>query len=738
MKLHQHALVPAALALLAAAGAIAHVRLVNPANGNKLFWSSPSNVSIVINATGSDDITDGSHFTSLRNAIDAWNRAGGSTAHLAEDSSPAQQARTDWDDDALHLLFFDETNSSGYFPGGSGTVALTPIWFLSSGLITDADVLFNGSGFDFTTQASPGAFDLQDVATHELGHLLGLDHTGWAGATMYPYVDTTVILHRSLALDDARGIRDAYPSGAFASITGTIRRQSDGTAVAGAHVVACDAQGRTAAGALADNSGVFQLRALSAETYSVYATPLDYPVSSANLGAGHTVQTDFESTALAVLTPIAGQTLVVGDLMVEPDVAISLGRSSDRYPMRCIAGQTVALVARGAGLDAGSTLASSDASITIAPTAWLSTQVNFTASVPAGATIGHADLVATNLAGERSILPAALEITPPNPGVATVNPASGPTAGGTNLTIGGAGFQPDARVVIGENVYVDGDAGGCTVVDASTITLSTLPTAAGTWDVVVLDASGVEGRKTNAFQTAAQPSIQTIFPVAGYAAGGTSVVIRGASFLAGVQVRIDGVPQAQVTVDDPTRLTVVTGAGVPGGPYVVEVENPGGFVATSAFTYSNDPDPAIASVDPAGGTTSGGDTLTITGSNLQPTSDVWFGADPDTGLGGVLAASFTWIDASTIEVVTPAHASGATSVMVLDNLTGQATVLADAFTFTAQSGGGGGGCSVAPLHAPPSPWDPLIGGWWLLALLVILSGRARRETALQASIRDPK
>ena len=86
--------------------------------------------------------------------------------------------------------------------------------------------MFNGDDHQFTTSQAAGDFDVQDVVAHELGHLLGLNHSGWAGSTMFPYVDPSVILHRSLSEDEERGLRDAYPAVSLGRITGTIQRVS--------------------------------------------------------------------------------------------------------------------------------------------------------------------------------------------------------------------------------------------------------------------------------------------------------------------------------------------------------------------------------------------------------------------------------------------------------------------------------------------------------------------------------
>ncbi len=731
-------LLPAAALLLAfAAGLVAHVRLVHPTNGNPLYWSNPANVPIIINDSGSDDVPDSSDETALRIAIEEWNKIGGTWATLVEDASPASQARTDWMASDIHLLFFDETNSSGYFPGFSGIVAITPVWFFGSGAISDADVLFNGDDHRFTTSQQMGRFDVGDVATHELGHLLGLDHSAWASATMYPYVDPSVILHRSLSEDEERGLRMAYPSGSFGQISGRILRAAGSSAVAGAHVVARDSQGRTAGSVLTNTSGNFVLRGLDPDTYTVYAVPLgdgsgtgsDAPVDASNLTSWHTIQTDFQAGIYAQTALISGASAVaLGTLSVGADVALNLGTESDRFPVRAIAGASQTVLLRGAGLLPPATLEASDPDLIVGTPMWLGSQVSFQITVPAGEPAGHVDLMVTNAFGERSILPAALEITPPSPTVGGVSPGVGAAAGGTAVTITGTNFNSGARIVIGDQIYTDGVA-GTAVIDPLTIQLTTLPTPTGTHDVVVIDATGVEGRRLGAFQVLALPTITTVFPPAGYALGGTEVVVSGQDFQPGLNVRINGIDQGPVTTESSMRFRFSTANG-PLGPQLLEVENPDGGTATNTFTYSLQPDPAIAFASPTSGNMGGGQTITISGSNFTTAMDVLFDVDPNTGTGGTAAATVTFVDSSTLSVTTPSFSStGTKSVCVIDPGTGQSDVLASAFLVNSGGGGGGGGggCYVAPFDGPESPQALLAGLWWLAFVLLVLALRGRRH-----------
>jgi len=57
---------------------------------------------------------------------------------------------------------------------------------------------------------APGTMDLQTVATHEIGHALGLGHSGVAGATMVASVPDDFTGGRSLSPDDIAGLQAIY------------------------------------------------------------------------------------------------------------------------------------------------------------------------------------------------------------------------------------------------------------------------------------------------------------------------------------------------------------------------------------------------------------------------------------------------------------------------------------------------------------------------------------------------
>lgn len=96
--------------------------------------------------------------------------------------------------------------------------ALTAVWYRpSSGEMLGADMHFNGGMGSYVicpdTGCEPGQVDLENVATHEAGHYIGLAHSEVAEATMYCSASATEITKRSLEADDIAGACATYPPG---------------------------------------------------------------------------------------------------------------------------------------------------------------------------------------------------------------------------------------------------------------------------------------------------------------------------------------------------------------------------------------------------------------------------------------------------------------------------------------------------------------------------------------------
>lgn len=99
---------------------------------------------------------------------------------------------------------------------GGGALAVCWYWFSGSNLSAfDIEFYDRDGAFDivWAIDPTPTQFDIQGVACHEFGHALGMDHSGVAGATMYPSVSAGVTANRSIDPDDIAGYQAMYGSG---------------------------------------------------------------------------------------------------------------------------------------------------------------------------------------------------------------------------------------------------------------------------------------------------------------------------------------------------------------------------------------------------------------------------------------------------------------------------------------------------------------------------------------------
>ncbi|MEU5622609.1 MULTISPECIES: IPT/TIG domain-containing protein [Streptomyces] len=132
---------------------------------------------------------------------------------------------------------------------------------------------------------------------------------------------------------------------------------------------------------------------------------------------------------------------------------------------------------------------------TATPTVVSDTQLTVVA--PAGAAAGPVGVSVTTAGGTNNGLSYTYVDVPT---VTTVAPASGPTSGGTGVTITGTNLDTT------ESVTFDGTPAPFSVVNATTVSAVTPPGAAGAVDVVVTNAAGSD-TAADAFTYVAGPGI---------------------------------------------------------------------------------------------------------------------------------------------------------------------------------------------------------------------------------------
>ena len=163
-----------------------------------------------------------------------------------------------------------------------------------SGEIVEAEIFLN-SAFAWSVAAGGEGdrYDVESIAVHEIGHLLGLGHSALgetelraggrrvlgAEAAMFPIAPSSgSITGRTLRADDIAGISDIYPSGSFRRERGSVsgRVTKTGQGVLGAHIVAFNLRTRQLVGGFSLNEeGRFVIGGLEPGPHVLRVEPLD-------------------------------------------------------------------------------------------------------------------------------------------------------------------------------------------------------------------------------------------------------------------------------------------------------------------------------------------------------------------------------------------------------------------------------------------------------------------------------
>jgi hypothetical protein len=273
------------LALPGTADAYIHLGFESSGGTRAIKWNAPR-VRWYANNGGVPGVSASQFQSELAQAFMTWENV--PTASIAFEFG-GFTAAAPFEDDDLSVFGFESEPDMERVLGATSFIV-----DVFSGTIIESDVFFN-SIFPWSVAATgdPNRFDVRSVATHEIGHFLGLGHSAigetelrpdggrrvfGSGAVMFPIsLGRGVIADRDLQPDDIAGVSDLYPDGDFRDETGIIsgRVRLNNASVKGAHVVAFNTQ----TGALISNFTVadstFRIAGLSPGPYVIRVEPLD-------------------------------------------------------------------------------------------------------------------------------------------------------------------------------------------------------------------------------------------------------------------------------------------------------------------------------------------------------------------------------------------------------------------------------------------------------------------------------
>ena len=547
-----------------------------------------------VSEAGSPQIPNGSEFGAVAAAFDAWEGVAGTTVDFEfQGTTPIRTAGRD----GTNLVTFVDDSGLGALLGTT-TLAATFSFFNRVGgalVFEESDIAFNPS-HSLTTSGEPDRFDIQSVLTHEVGHLLGLDHSGLISSVMAPFAIQDQTDQRVLLYDDIAGVIEIYPDETATPEVGVIQGTVtlNGAGVFGAHVVAMDSKGTVMTSTMSARDGTYTVRFLPVGNYRVYAEPLDKPVSSQHLpGFFSDLNVDFGTTYFgdtrvlsdaSTVAATSGGTTGGIDIHVLPASISDFNLTRPVFAPRISSGSPETLRVGGENVVAGVSFS--------VPTPLIRfDSIKFggrlSTTAPTSATLETVIDPATpigpkNVSGasgsDTSVLSGGIVVTNTPPTNIEVSPSSGFFEGGIPVTIRGRDFRPGIRVF-----FAGLPAENVAFLNSGLLQATVPANSPGPANLQLFNTDGTSGLLLNAFSyTAPPPTVTDIQPGSGPPA--TLVIIDGTNFDTRPQnivVRFNG-SRARTLSSTRTRIETVVPFGATTGPLTVSVFG----VDTDAGTFT--------------------------------------------------------------------------------------------------------------------------------------------------------
>lgn len=218
----------------------------------------------------------------VRRSLRAWEDAGAvEFREVFSDKQSVSPQGPSGDGVSLITVAPTAENSLLFAKNAEEVAATTRVFFDGRGRISEADIVLNPYQ-QFSSDGTFGTFDLESTLTHEIGHVLGLEHSNVRGATMYENFGRNGVFglqgfsHRTLSEIDLTAFRAKYgspsPDEACCGAVSTKILLPDGRPAADVEVWLEDAaNGRVVAQSTTGGDGSADFAGVRFGSYSVYS-----------------------------------------------------------------------------------------------------------------------------------------------------------------------------------------------------------------------------------------------------------------------------------------------------------------------------------------------------------------------------------------------------------------------------------------------------------------------------------
>lgn len=164
----------------------------------------------IVNTQNTQGLSESFVFDNLSDNIQKWETAAEKDIFGSGTTTDNQLEADTIQPDGDNEVYFGSIDEPG-------VIAVTIVWGIFSGnpnnrVLVEWDQVYDEVDFDWSSSGEAGKMDFENIATHEIGHSLGLSHpdNSCTEETMYAYASEGETKKQDLNAGDIAGIRALY------------------------------------------------------------------------------------------------------------------------------------------------------------------------------------------------------------------------------------------------------------------------------------------------------------------------------------------------------------------------------------------------------------------------------------------------------------------------------------------------------------------------------------------------